>query len=405
MSAIRVYIKPFNQVGDYEASFTEVTDYVLKIGDITIDTDSSGFDIGVYRNSGFQLTLNNRDGLFSDVGSPNTMFRYKRGDSLIKVTFDLADYTLRTTRATSFHDQYVSNETTIFLGLLNDESLTEDVRKEDVAFRVLGLETLFSEKTIYSNYVLGDDVEELIYKALNVTRVTELLTISAANITAGLNQVPDAIAHLENKTIKQTLDELLLMSNSIMYIENQTVYVAPRQESAALMFTFYGPNSLTGVENIQEIKGITNGKNKMYNFFSWRDSTQTAARNASIRKYGTRLKELSADLFTNNAKQFNVMESLLDEFGYPKQEMEVQVNLNYTTLALQMLDKVNMDYPLQYIETEGFEMPICGIAICGQAVLPKPIFSFSMYSNKYFKIIKRTISPEKRLITFRIREV
>lgn len=405
MSSVRVYIKPFTMTGAYEASFTEITDYVEKVGDITIDTDSSGFDIGIYRNSGFQLTLNNRDGLFSDVGGPSSMFKYKRGDSIVRVTFDLADYILRTTRATSFQDQFVSGETVLFEGLLNDESLTEDARKEQVAFRVLGFETLFSEKTIFANYVLGDDIEELIYKALNVSRVTDILIISAANIEAGINQVADSIDHLENKSIKQTLDELLLLANSILYIENSTVYVVPREASPALEFTFYGPNALTGVENLQEVKNISNGKNKMFNFFSWQDSTQTAARNASINKYGTRIKELSSELYSNTTKQFNVMESLLDEFGFPKQEMDVQTNLNYSTMDLQILDKVNIDYPLQFVESEGFEFPVCGIAICGESVLPKPILSFSMQPTKYFKIIKRTISPEKRIVTFRIREI
>lgn len=405
MSSVKVYLKPFDMLGNYQADFIDVTDYVEKIGDITIDSDSSGYDIGVYRNSGFQLTLNNRDGLFSDVGSPNSLFLFNRGDSIVKVTFDLADYVLRTTRATPFDDQYVSNETTLFEGLLNDDSLVEDAKREQVAFRVIGFETLFSEKTIFSNYVLGDDVEELIYKALNVARVTDLLTLDAGNIECGTNQIPDAIEQLENRSIKQTLDELLLLSNSVLFIENRTIYVVPREESAALEYTFYGPNSLTGVENLQEVKNISNGKNKMFNFFKWRDSTQTAARNMSINKYGTRIKELSSELFTNTTKQFNIMESLLDEFGFPKQEMDVQVNLNYSTLALQILDKVNMDYPLQFVESEGFEFPICGLAVCGEAVLPKPILSFAMPPNKYFKIIKRTFSPEKRIVSFRIREI
>lgn len=405
MASIKVYLKPFTITGQYQSEFIDVTDYVERLGDITIDSDSSGYDIGVYRNSGFQLTLNNRDGLFSDIESPNTMFKFKRGDSIVKVTYDIADFVLKTTAATSFYDQYVSNEVTLFEGLLNDESLTEEVRKESVSFRVIGFESLFSEKVVFPNYVLGDDIETMIYKTLNISRITDLLTISASNITANVNQTPDVIDQAESKTVKAVLDELLLLSNSILYIENRVVYVVPRQAGATLEFTFYGPNALTGVENIDDIKNISNGKNKMFNFFSWKDSTQTAARNMSLNKYGTRVKEISSEYYTNTTKQFNVMEALLEEFGFPKQEMDVQTKLTYSSLDLQILDRVNMDYPLQFIESEGFDFPICGIAICGQAVLPKAIFSFSKDPSKNFKIIKKTISPEKRLISFRIREV
>lgn len=406
MSAIRAYIKPFNMLGDYATDFIEVTDYVEKIGDMTIDSDSSGYDIGIYRNSGFSLQLNNRDGLFSDVGTPNTLFNFKRSGSLVKVTWDLANFTLTPTAADSMFDQYVSNETIIFEGLLSDESLTEDAKQERVNFRVLGFETLFiNEKIPFSTLVLGDDIEDLLFKVMNVTNITDLLTVSAVNISVGLNQVPDAIAQLENKTVKSALDELLLLSNSVLYIENRIVYVAPRTAGATVEFTFYGPNAATGVENCQDVKNISNGQNKLFNFFTWRGSPQTAARNQSINKYKHKIKELSSDLFTDEAKQFLIMESLLDEFGFPKQEFDVTVNMLYETLDIQLLDKVNMDYPLQYIESEGFGFPICGVAICGEAVLPKTIFSFSMDPSKNFKVIKRTLMPEKRNISFRLREV
>lgn len=406
MSSIRVYIKPFTQLGEYAADFIEVTDYVEKVGDMTIDSDSSGYDIGIYRNSGFNLQLNNRDGLFSDVGTPNSMFNYKRSNSIVKVTWDIANFVLTPTAADSMFDQYVSSEVIIFEGLLSDESLTEDAKQEKTNFRVLGFETLFvNEKIPFSTLVLGDDIEDLLYKIMNVLTVTDLLTVSAVNITVGLNQVPDAIAQLENKTIKSALDELLLVSNSVLYIENRVVYVKPRTPGVAIDYTFYGPNAVTGIENLQDVKNISNGQNKLFNFFSWRNSTQTAARNRSINKYKHKIKELSSDLFTDKPKQFQVMESLLDEFGFPKQEMDVTVNLKYETLNINLLDRVNMDYPIQIIESEGFDFPICGVAICGDAVLPKAVFSFSMDPSKNFKVIKRTISPEKRNISFRIREI
>lgn len=406
MSRVRAYIKPFDDMGNYAADFVEVTDYVEKCGDITIDTDSSGYDIGIYRNSSVNLVLNNRDGLFSDVGTVNTMFKYTRGNSLVRVTWDKANFPLTPTTNDSMVDQYVSAETVLFEGLLNDDSLQEDAKQEETSFRVIGFETLFNDdKVSLNSFTLGDDLEEIIYAILNTANITSLLTISQSNINCGLNQVPDVVLPLENKSVKSVLDELLFLSNSILYIVDRVVYVAPRTSTPAVEFTFHGQNSNTGIENIINLKNITSGKNKLFNFFTWRDSVQTAARNQSIRKFKHRFKEITSELFTTTIKQYNIMQSLLDEFGFPKQEMDITVNLDYDSFAIQILDRVNMDVPLQYIEAEGFDFPICGVAICGEAVLPKPIFAFSMDPSKNFKVIKRTISPENRNISFRIREI
>ncbi len=406
MSRIRAYIKPFNSMGQYQADFIEVTDDLEKISDITFDTDSGGYDIGVYRNSGLSISLNNSEGKYANVGTHNTIFGYTRNNSLVKITYDRSNELLTPVIADSMFNQFISDEVVLFEGLLNDDSLVEDARQASATFKVIGFEILFSqEKTNYSELVLGDNIEEVLYKLLNVAKITNLLTVSASNISVGLNQVLDSIESIFDKNIKPVLDDLLLLSNSILYIENRTVYIVPRTAGVAIQKTFYGPQSANGVENIKDIKNVTSGNNKIFNFFSWSDSTQTAARNQSIRKYGRKTKNLSSDLFTNTNKQFNVMESLLDEFGFPKQELDLVTHLDYDTYSIQILDRVNIDYPLQVVEAEGFELPICGIAICGEAVLPKMIFAFSMNTSKNFKVIRRTFHPEKREMTFRLREV
>ncbi len=401
----RCYIKPFNELGVYQ-DWIEVTRDVCfdQMGNISADLDNTEYDIGVYRTSSFKITLRNDHGIYSDVGSPKSIFAYTRSNSQFKITWEIDEdgpYC-----GTVYADQfYLSEETTIFTGLLNDESLKMDLGDQKVGFQVLGRESVFLNTIVpFGSISNGDDLSEMIYTLLNQSSITALLTVSMGNITVGLDQANDSIASLQNKTVQEGLNKLLLASNSVLYIENDAVIVAPRTASADVEYTFYGQASTNGRENIQDIKAIKNGQGKLFNYFLWKDTTVVSQDTTSVSKYGIRKKEVSFDFITNGTKQGLVLDALLDEFLDPKQEFDLYTDLNYQTLAVPLLGKVSIDYPISYVPGAD-PLPICGVAICGEAVLPKGLWSFNVIPTDYYKVIGRSIDVDTAIVKFKVRAV
>lgn len=487
----RVYIKPFDEFGVYQTDWIDVTQDVdfSKMGSLAVDLDNTEYDIGVYRSSNFSLTLNNIKGKYSDVGGPTSIFHYKRSNSLCKVTWEIEeDGPWCGTAITD--ESYLSEETTVFTGLITDEGLTMEITDQKVTFPVLGRESVFQKATVPSsslevagatftvtianpgvfttaaphglsvgspvylsttgslpgglvvgkNYyvsasstntfelseskdgksiqttgsqsgthsfvkLFGMTAKSVIFAALNQSLISNLLTVSLSNVNPTLNPTLDSTVSLRDKTVQEALNELLLATNSVLYISNDTVFVAPRTESAALKCTFYGQASEIGPENVQAIKKIKNGIARTFNYFTWADDpTATAQDESSVARYGIRKKEIDFAFLTSSVSRLAVTTSLKNEFFSPKQEFDLYTPLTYGTLALELLDKVNVDYPTVYYQTND-PFPICGTAICGEAVLPSALWAFTLSAVDYFKIIGRSIDTKTGLVMFKLRGV
>jgi hypothetical protein len=406
LSQVRVYITPFDENGVYGAE-VEVTKYVSSIGPIGVDTDSSEYQIGVFRNSSVKLQLNNRDGLFSDVAIAQSIFRYTRADSKVRITY-LEDDNLPYCGTAICGLAILCEEITVFQGLLSDDSFTEEAGTEVVDFLVLGYESLFSRVTVpFADISNGDDISTILHAILNQTEITDLLTVSLVNIVPSLDQGVEFVADLENKTGKEAIDRLLLLSNSVLYIQGTTVYVTARTATVATQQTFYGQASTNGAENIVNVRNITSGKNRIFNYMTWRDSSAVYQNSTSVRIHGVRKKELDSPLFTDAAKHLLILTEIVGEFGLPKQELELLVPINATTVERQLLDRVAIDYPTVYIPGE-FDLPVCGIAVLGDpltATLPRALWSLQIPADRRYKIIKKTLDFKSMVATFKLREI
>ena len=406
MGRWRVYLKPFNDSGVYESSWTDISDDVLfdSMGSVAVDLDNTEFDIGVYRNSSFSLSLINDHGKYSDISFPKSVFKYSRGNTLVRITWDYAnDYPICGTG--QIGTMQMSNERTILEGLLSDESLEMEIDDQKAKFKVLGREFLFQQTVVpFDTVDNGDLFSVTLYKILNQTGITDYLTVSQANITCGSDQTIDSIASLQNKTVQEGLNKLLLMSNSVLYIKDDTVYVAPRTPTAAVQYTFYGQASESGAEDIIGIKKIRNGMAKTFNYFTWKDAaTLSAEDSTSTAKYGVRKREISADFTTDTTKRQNILNALRDEFGMPKQEFDLYTPLDEDTVALELLDRVTIDYPAVFLSENA---PVCGAYTCGEnPVLPKALFSFVLDTTEYYKIIGRSIDIKSQVVKFKMRAV
>jgi hypothetical protein len=402
----RVYIKPFDSDGNL-ADWIEVTDDVVEssLGVIQQDLDNVDYNVGVFRNNSISITLRNEHGRYSDVNVEQSIFRHKRMDSLVKFTFE-PEIEAPYLGASFVGDSCLSDgETEIFLGLLNDESLSMDLDAQQVQFQVLGRESALDRmKVPYGSLSNGQLISAVIHECLDDPRVTSLLTLDAGNIDCDTDVAIDDVSQFENKTVKTALQELLLVANSVMFIENGTIYITPRAPTPDVKFTFYGQASPNGPENITTVKGIKNGLSRTFNFWVWRDTSLSSENSSSANLYGVRRKEIDVPYITNGTSRQTILDNLKNEFGNPKMELELATPFNLDTFAVSLLDRVVIDYPTVYVQTET-PPPICGIAICGQVTLPRGLWSFTMDNTRPFKVLGRAIDMKKSEIRFKLREI
>lgn len=403
MNRWRAYINPFDDSGNY-SGWQEVTADVdfSSLGSIDFALDNTEYDIGVFKCSNISLTLRNEHGKYSDIGSPETIFKYKRNNSQVKITWS-SNFDPVCGLIPADGSAELCQEIVVFSGLLNDDSFVMNLSDRKVQFDILGREALFLESIVpFAAIANGDMVSTVIHACLNQAPFNGLVTVNLANIVPGLDQAIDDVTPLQNKTVQEALASLLLSSNSVFYIFNDTAYVVARTPTASVKFHFYGQAASSGVENIVDLANIKNGMSKTYNFVSWKDVSTAQQDASSVTKNGYRKKELQFDFFTNSTKQQNILSNILTEFKIPKQEFEVTSPLNYKTIALWLLDRVDFDYPSVPIPG-GASWPICGTAICGEFVLPDMLWSFTLDTTTNYKIMSISVDAPNALITFGVR--
>lgn len=408
MSQVKVFINTFDTLGNY-SGFQEVTKDANEstLQKVTQKLDNNEYDVGVFKNTSFNLSLRNDGGKFSEPDVLQSIFINKRIDSIVKVTWGPNDYDVYCGFSVCGQD-FLGEDQNVFYGLLNDVATSQDIQDQNIKFSCQGLESIFDRvETNYSALNPADVISDLIYDLLNQAEITGLMNLSAGNISVGIDQVPDSIASLEETTVKEALDQLLSMSNSIVYIDisSQNIYVKPREAGVSLSYTFYGQASDAGSENILKIKNIKSGLNRTFNFWKWQDSTITSKDIDSIDNFGVRKKEISSDLFTNTTKRTNVLDNYKGEFKTPKQELEVTAILDYETMNLFLLDKVAIDYPTLFSAAVGSSLPYYGSAVYGSDKYPLGQWGLTISPDDSFKILGRSVDLKNQTINFNLRKI
>lgn len=410
MSHFRVYIKPFDSSGAYAADWTEVSEDVARdsMGEIRQMIDDSDYDVGVFKFNDFNLKLRNIEGLYGDADTIKSMFRYKRTNSLVKITWQLQEddpYPGMVYPAASVAG---NDEVEVFQGLLNDEGTDADIRDQDITFRVLGRESVFAQvETPFGDLSIGDTVAEVIFACLNQPKITDLLTVDIANITPQLDLELDAVAHFENTAVFQVLEEMFKISGSVMTIIDDVIYVSERTETAALQKTFYGQASNAGIEDVINITGVRSGINRTFNYLTWAETTLLAQDVSSVARLGIkkRPQDMEFDSITDTAKRQQILDMYRDEFGNPKAEFDLTVPITKATLQIPFLGKVAVDYPTILYPAAGEPMPIYGLAIYGQSFYPHGVWSLTLATTDLFKVMGRGIKTKDHHIIFRLRGV
>lgn len=408
MSQVRVFINTFDLLGNY-SGFQEVTNDVDKnsIGTVRQRLDNSAYEVGVFKNTNLNLKLRNDHGKYSDPGVLQSIFVKKRIDSIVKVTW-FANDDLPICGSAICGEAMLGDELNVFYGMLNDVASKQDIRDQKIKFSCQGMESLLDRvETNYGSLSGSDVVSDIIYDLLNQSAITALMTVDAGNISVGVDQIPDDITSLEGTTVKGALNKLLEISNSVMYVDvaDQTVYVKPRTPGATLDYTFYGQASSIGSENIVDIKNVRTGLNKTFNYWVWKDTNIVSRDIQSVNDNGVRRREVDSKLFTGTTKRTNVLDNFRDEFKDPKQELELTGILDYDTIQLFLLDKVNIDYPTVFEPAQGSELPIYGTATYGEDKYPLGQWNLTIDTSTEWKVLGRSVDLKKGLIKYDLREI
>ena len=408
MGMIRAYIKTFSLTGGYEADFAEVTNDINMsgLGSVGRSIDNSDFDIGIFNYSSFGVSVKNDHGKYSAPPSTQSIFKVKRKGSIFKLTWEVQDF--QTLCATAICGECkISPAVDLFEGIIDDDASTTDIFDQSFRFTVLGYESLFSQTQVnFSSISNGQTTSQVMYAILNQAKITDLLTVQSGNIVANVNATIDLVAAFENVTVKKALDDLLFLSNSVLYIKAGVVYVSARTEGATNDYTFYGQASNNGVENINSISDIRLGLNKTFNLWKWDGTSLFASDSTSITENGVRSRSpIKFDQITNNTTRQNILNSLNLEYRNPKQEIEIESPFTYDLLVLGVLDKVNVDYPTVFVGAQGGEIPIYGASKYGVAKYPIGQWSLTLATTTFFKIMDIRLDVKSQTATLKLREI
>lgn len=406
MSIFKAYITPFDDQGNFADEIEVTQDLVAdSVGSLSRTIDQDKYQVGLFNYDKLNIKLRNELGTYSEAGNVNSIFKFRRGGSKFRLSWQVQDYDTECGIAPCGMVK-LSPEVTVFDGILNDEAAKLDIDDQQIKFDVLGIDALFAGiDTPFSSLSIGDLYSEALLTLLDQTSITNYLTVSASNINVGLDQTIDVVAELENTTVKEALNNILFQASSVMYIEDNIIYISNRDGGAASEKTFYGQASDDGIEDIIKISDVRTGINNVFNLWTW-GGTTTASRNEdSIIKNGVKKSSVAFDEITTLGKQEAILDSLRDDFSTAKQELVVKVPMTYENLELDILDQIRVDYPTTYYAgSASGAVPLYGVAIYDESEYPYGEFSLTIDPNTPYKIIGIKINLKNQVIDFKLKE-
>jgi hypothetical protein len=407
VATFHVYIKPYaDDQGSAYGSWTEVSDDVVSINTLSQQLDNTDYDIGVFRSSNCKVKFRNDHGLYGPIGTLETMFKYRRGTSKVKVTWEPGDTPL----ICGFFlagapTAILSEEVDVFEGILDDTTSKSPIDEQTIEFLIQGYESVLADMAAPTSIANGDTLASAIYAILNQAPFNQYVTVSLANIVTGAVVTIDDVTKLANKTCLEALKLILFPSSSVLYVKNNIAYVAPRTPGADLAYSFYGWASVNGLENIINIDNFTTGENRIYNYLTWNNTSLLSQDATSVQLNGVQKKEVTLDIITDNTKRTTLLNAIRDEFKDKKREMHLTAKLEDSTLVLGLLDRVLVDYPAEYVVKDNEAVAIYGIGTYGVNYYAEPITRLQIETTARFKILARKVDFVNQTIQFQLREI
>lgn len=382
----KVYLTPLT----YEMTYgdeVEISDYVINanLGTISRGTDSNDGTIGEYILGSFNLSCINYNGEFNENDS-RSFFPYKRDGSKIRVTY---------------YDS-LTDDTLSFKGLVNDEGTTAN-EDDTISIKVIELANILRKEQIDGGTVnIGDYFSDAIKAILDQPAITAILTYSAAEISVGLDLTIDDESYFANISAWEGIKALLIYSNSIIYIDNETVKVKARDYDTGLVSYFYGPDDQFDRENIIKVSNYNNGAHRIFNSITVDEYNHTD--DTSAEWFGLKDINFNYGILTTTSKKSLVAETLVEQFRYPRIEFEMTVPTALAN-ATDFFDTIGVAHPVRTDQHNNEKMSLWDVSEYDTTgdIWNVDFGGITIDGQIAFKIINRTESSSDMLTTLKLR--
>ena len=381
--AYKVYLTPLTAEMTYGTE-VEISDYVMasSIGNIRKNTDSDDHVIGEYLLGSVDLTCANFNGEFNEA-DPRSFFKYKRDRSKIRVEY-----------FSSLTDSTIS-----FKGLITDEGTSSD--GDTAKLKVLALESILRTVQVSAGAITaGDYFSDAIKAILNKPAITAVLTYSASNISVDFDLTIDDESPFANISTWDALKQLLIASNSVVYVDNETIMVVPRDYDSGSISYFYGPGDQLDRENIEDIKNYNNGKHRLFNSVTVNSTNYTDT--TSRDWFGLSDISFTLAFITDSGKELQIARNIVNQFKLPRLEFEITVSTDLAN-EIGFFDTIGVSHPLRAKACSN-----CDGALWDTAKWDTDIFNIDfggivIDGRLAFKMIQRIENPKDFTTTLKLR--
>lgn len=339
----KVYMTPLVSENTYGDEI-EISNYVsnANLGNIKKSTDSGDNAIGEYVLGSVNLTCANFCGEFNENDS-RSLFPYKRENAKIRVDYysDLTTYTGS------------------FKGIVDDQG-TVVGDDDQIKLKVLALESILRKVQLASGGIqAGDLFSEAIKSIINRTAITSVLTYDSSKIEVDLDLTVDTAGSFTGLSTWDALKLLLIASNSVVFINDETIEVRARDYDTGEIEYFYGPGDTLDRENIISITAYNNGAHRIFNSIKINDYIDTD--DTSAEWFGLKQKAFTLDFITDSTKELQIARNLVQQFRYPRIEFKMTVT---TDLANEVgfFDTVGVAHPIRSKPCCGYHASLWDVA-------------------------------------------
>ena len=368
----------------------DISEFVTEkgIGKIKNQIDNGDYEFGIFTFSDITLNMLNYTGKFNDEFSTYSIFKFKRDLAKVKIQFiDTAG-------------SAVIN----FEGIINDEATRQDNIKGIVKFKVLSFSSIFRKTKVAAGVITnGVSFSSAIKTILNDPDITSLLTFDPSKITVGLDLAVDDGSKLDDRTVQNAINDLLLVSSSILFVDDtNTMIVTTRtDESEAVTHSYFAGNDVLGREDVLSIKKFNNGLHRLFNGIIVNGSITEDP--ISANRHGVRQKSLTFDFITNSTNFITIGNAILDDFKNPRFEMELKVRTE-DSLTVKILDLVIVSFTSVIMPAEGQTFfPLYGVSKYGSDNYPLVSNPLPIRDNELFRVIGIFEDPKNFTTVLKLR--
>jgi len=327
-------------LGTTLSAATDISKYVVNLGDVTEKLSKSSVNSGGVLLPNLTIKLDNSLGKFNrDAGY------FKNGfinGSTITITTHYID-----AAGAEVTPEYV------FTGLLKCVSCAWDRTTHIFTATVIPASSLLATEKVQPGTLAHESFKNICYRILHRKPFTKYLTVSLANFTMGWDVAAiDSYSDMTNKVVKEILDEIMLLTGSVYYVDYAGNFIIepiiPTAPTAA--GTFRG-------DDIQKISSEKYDWKGQYTAIRWEDGTNAVARvemgysDRELYQYDYVELKLASKAVTDATNRGTIMDNLLAMYKFLKRE--VVLTCKWTPDVL-VNDYIALDVPGEAINGDEY---------------------------------------------------